>query len=293
MPLFIAPSSYDLIAVPPSTKDFKGQAGAPALEVSRWSWICASCKQLNAGSRRACSYGAPWAPHQVVASGPRWTPNAIARWARGNQRGRRVSLPPLVTKVAWLPPGGKPSPPPPGYPHLPPTSIEQQQPQAQATQHQAAQKQAATTPRSRESERQQQQAQAKQRQEAATRKAILTQAQTKKQQTAQAQAATTSISSESKQQQQQVKQQQAAVEGQAIQAFMLATAASALAAAAAAAVEPLPTEDCDTESNGTFSDPPDYVCPNCSAGIYHECVSHEEVIPLLCGCGEPPRTTSN
>ena len=108
MPLPIAPSSCNLATLPLPIRDFKGEAGALALEVSRWSQLWASCNQLNAGSRRACSCGEPRAPHPVVASGARWTTNAIARWDRGHQRERRVSLKPTVPNVAWLPPEGVP-----------------------------------------------------------------------------------------------------------------------------------------------------------------------------------------
>ena len=238
---------------PVPVRDFKGQAGAPAPEVSRWSWVCAACKLLNAGGRRSCSCGEPRAPHPVVASGARWTPNAIARWDRGHQRERRRSLPPPVTKVAWLPPEGDPVPPPPGYPPLPPPSIENQ-----ALSN--------TTPEGRESERQQQQAQAKQRQAAAIRQAMLSQAQTKPQQSTQAQ-----------EQQQQVEHQQAQ------------TGRGATPATAASPPEPAPAELCDTESDGTYSDCPDYTCPICGVGLpFGTTVSHEEVIPLLCGCTGPP-----
>ena len=65
-------------------------------------------------------------------------------------------------------------------------------------------------------------------------------------------------------------------------AVVLAAAASDLAAAAAAAADPALVEDCDTESEGTFSDILDYVCPNCTAGLFDAFVSHEEIIPLLC-----------
>ena len=126
---------------------------------------------MNAGGRRVCSCGAPRAPHPVVASRARWSPNAIAKWDRGHQRERRVSLPPPVAKVAWLPPEGEQMQPPPGYPPLPPASSMQQQPQAQTTQQQAAQAQA-KTPRRSESERQQQQAHNKQHQAAATRQVL-------------------------------------------------------------------------------------------------------------------------
>ena len=68
----------------------------------------------------------------------------------------------------------------------------------------------------------------------------------------------------------------------------LAAAASALAAAAAVTADPAPAEDWDTESDGTFSDIPDYICPNCGAGLFGAIFSHEEFIALLCGCTGPP-----